>query len=124
MSSTQQGVYPGRRLAQIVRLKPEYVAEYKECHSKVWPEVLKQIKDCNIEDYSIFWDDNTGILFATLRYVGNDYEGDMARMAANPKVREWWKMTDGYQTSLVPGAKSSDSEPGWWKPLEEVFYQP
>jgi L-rhamnose mutarotase len=50
MSSTQQGVYPGRRLAQIVRLKPEYVAEYKECHSKVWPEVLKQIKDCNIED--------------------------------------------------------------------------
>ncbi len=24
--------------------------KYKECHAKVWPEVLKQIKDCNIED--------------------------------------------------------------------------
>ena len=44
--------YPGRRFAQIVRLKPEYVAEYKACHAAVWPEVLKQIKDCNIQDCS------------------------------------------------------------------------
>jgi hypothetical protein len=40
----------GRRVAQIVKLKPECVAKYKECHARVWPEVLKQIKDCNIED--------------------------------------------------------------------------
>jgi hypothetical protein len=40
----------GRRVAQIVKLKPECVEKYKECHTKVWPEVLKQIKDCNIED--------------------------------------------------------------------------
>jgi L-rhamnose mutarotase len=33
-----------------VRLRPEYVDEYKECHAKVWPEVLKQIKECNICD--------------------------------------------------------------------------
>jgi L-rhamnose mutarotase len=33
-----------------VKLKPEYVEKYKECHARVWPEVLKQIKDCNIED--------------------------------------------------------------------------
>jgi hypothetical protein len=33
-----------------VKLKPECVEKYKECHAKVWPEVLKQIKDCNIED--------------------------------------------------------------------------
>lgn len=40
----------GRRVAQIVKLKPEFVEEYKKCHAKVWPEVLKQIKDSNIED--------------------------------------------------------------------------
>lgn len=46
-------------------------------------------------------------------------------MRANPKVREWWKMTDSLQESMVPGAKSSESgEPAWWKPLEEVFYLP
>jgi len=116
---------PGRRFGQIVRLKPEYVQEYKACHAQVWPEVLKQIRDCNIQDYSIWWDDKSGILFATFKYVGYDYAGDMERMAGNPKVREWWRMTDGYQESFVEGAVSSEAgEPAWWKPVEEVFYQP
>ena len=49
----------------------------------------------------------------------------MERMRENPKVQEWWKMTDSYQESFVPGAKSShDGEPAWWKELEEVFYNP
>ncbi|KAH6845863.1 rhamnose mutarotase [Chaetomium sp. MPI-CAGE-AT-0009] len=115
--------YPARRLAQIVKLKPEFIDKYKEVHAAVWPEVLEQIKDCNIQDYSIFHDPETGILFANFKYVGNDYEGDMERMRQNPKVREWWRMTDGMQESLVPGAKDSESgEPSWWKPVEEVFY--
>ncbi|KAL6858045.1 hypothetical protein ACO1O0_005492 [Amphichorda felina] len=137
---------PGRRFGQIVRLKPQFVAEYKACHAKVWPEVLKQIRDCNIQDCgcrvdlgaalavseeelttvtdSIWWDDKSGILFASFKYVGYDYEGDMEAMAANPRVREWWRMTDSYQESMVEGAVSSEAgEPSWWKPVEEVFYQ-
>ena len=74
---------------------------------------------------SIFHDPETGILFASFKYVGYDYAGDMERMRENPKVREWWKMTDSMQESLVPGAKDSESgEPSWWKPVEEVFYTP
>ncbi|KAI1452618.1 rhamnose mutarotase [Annulohypoxylon moriforme] len=114
---------PARRIAQIVKLKPEFVGKYKEVHAAVWPEVLQQIKDCNIQDYSIYHDHGTGILFATFKYVGYDYKADMERMRANPKVREWWAMTDGFQESMVPGAKSSESgDPAWWKVLEEVFY--
>jgi len=41
---------PVRRIAQIVHLKPSAVEAYKECHANVWPEVLQQIKDCNIID--------------------------------------------------------------------------
>ncbi|KAL2125860.1 hypothetical protein VTI74DRAFT_2453 [Chaetomium olivicolor] len=115
--------YPGRRFAQIVKLKSEFVDKYKEVHAAVWPEVIEQIRDCNIQDYSIFHDAETGILFASFKYVGNDYTADMERMRQNPKVREWWRMTDGMQESLVPGAKDSESgEPSWWKPVEEVFY--
>ncbi|RQM06805.1 hypothetical protein DH86_00002769, partial [Scytalidium sp. 3C] len=122
--STKQK-FPGRRIAQIVKLKPEYVDKYKECHAAVWPEVLKQIKACNIEDYSIFHDSTTNILFASFKYVGYDFAGDMEKMRENPKVREWWKMTDGYQESFVEGATSSEAgEPAWWKGLEEVFYIP
>ncbi|KAG4419241.1 hypothetical protein IFR04_007653 [Cadophora malorum] len=115
----------GRRVAQIVKLKPEFVEKYKECHAKVWPEVLKQIKDSNIEDYSIFHDPETHILFASFKYVGYNWAGDMERMKENPKVQEWWKMTDSFQESFVPGAKNSyDGVPPWWKGLEEVFYTP
>lgn len=51
----------------------------------------------------------------------------MKAMRENDKVREWWQMTDGYQQSVAEGAVSSekggvDGVPGWWKPLEEVFY--
>jgi L-rhamnose mutarotase len=72
---------------------------------------------------SIFHDEATGILFASFKYVGYNWEGDMEKMRENPKVREWWRMTDGYQESMVPGAVSSEAgEPSWWKGLEEVFY--
>jgi L-rhamnose mutarotase len=74
---------------------------------------------------SIFYDDQSHILFASFKYIGSDYSGDMEKMAANPRVREWWKMTDAWQESLVPEAVSSEAgEPSWWKPVEEVFYQP
>ena len=45
----------------------------------------------------------------------------MAKMSSNPKVREWWAMTDGMQESPNAEAKSSEGG-GWWKVLEEVFY--
>lgn len=41
---------PGKRYGQIVKLKPEHYAEYKKVHAAVWPEVVKQIKNCNIID--------------------------------------------------------------------------
>jgi L-rhamnose mutarotase len=61
-------------------------------------------------------------LFASFKYVGNAFDEDMARMAANEKVQEWWKMTDGMQESPVEGAKGSATGPGWWGQTEEVFY--
>lgn len=127
-----------RRIAQIVRLKRESLQAYKECHDAVWPAVLQQIKDCNIVDYSIFLDDQSMTLFATMKYVGDDYDADMEKMKANPKVREWWydshvqeknhqrrpradlcvrldrrQMTDGMQETLVDGAQGSTDPKGW-----------
>lgn len=55
--------------------------------------------------------------------MGYDWAGDSEKMAENPKVQEWWRMTDGYQESFVEGAKSSVAgDPAWWKGLQEVFY--
>jgi len=110
-----------QRLAQIVKLKRSSLADYKACHAAVWPAVLQQIKDCNIVDYSIFLDEDTMTLYATMKYTGTDFEADMANMRANPEVQRWWKMTDGMQETLVNGSTGSMDPAGWWKPLEEVF---
>jgi L-rhamnose mutarotase len=103
---------PPRRIAQIVRLKTESLQAYKECHAAVWLAVLQQIKDCNISDYSIFLDEKSMTLFATMKYTGNDFEKDMEKMRQNSEVQRWWAMTDGMQESFVDG---------WWRGLEEVF---
>lgn len=110
-----------RRIAQIVKIKPDKLAEYKECHAAVWPAVLQQIKDCNISDYSIFLDERSMTLFATMKWSGNDFDADMEKMKANPEVRRWWAMTDAMQESFVDGSTGSTDEKGWWLGLEEVF---
>lgn len=76
---------------------------------------------------SISYDPSTSILFASFKYTGTDFAADMELIRQDAKMREWWKMTDGYQESLNPGAVSSemggvDGTPGWWKEIEEVFY--
>lgn len=53
--------------------------------------------------------------------MGYGFADDMERMRDNPKVREWWALTDGMQESLNDGAVSS-ADGGWWREVESVFY--
>ena len=59
-----------------------------KAHAAVWPTVLERITESNIRNYSIFL--RGGQLFAYFEYVGDDFEGDMARMAADPETQRWW----------------------------------
>ena len=105
-----------RRFGQVLGVKPDRVEEYVKAHAAVWPEVLKMIEACNIRNYSIFLQgDHT--LFAYFEYVGHDFEGDMAKMAADPKTQEWWDLCMPMQNPLPDRA---DGE--WWHTLQEVFH--
>lgn len=104
-----------KRYAQIIRLRPEFEAEYRKAHEAVWQEVLKTIHDCNIRNYSIFL--RQSVLFAYYEYIGQDHAADMAKMAADPKTQEWWKWMEPMQEPF------EEREPGaWWAELEEVFH--
>ena len=104
-----------KRYGMVVKLRPEKIEEYKKYHENVWPEVLRTIRDCNIRNYSIFLRD--GYLFACYEYTGNDHAADMAKMAADAKTREWWKITMPMQEPL-PGCAEGE----WWAEMEEVFH--
>jgi L-rhamnose mutarotase len=52
-----------------------------------------------------------------MEYTGDDLKGDMAKLAADPIIKEWWKHTDPLQ-SPVPTRKEGE----WWASMEEVFH--
>ncbi len=104
-----------RRFGQIIGVKPDRIDEYERIHAAVWPEVLDMIHDCNMRNYSILRHENT--LFAYFEYIGDDFAADMARMAADPKTREWWTHTDPMQDA-VPGRQPGE----WWAAMKEVFH--
>ena len=104
-----------QRHGSIIRLRPEHEAEYRRLHAEVWPEVLAQIERSGIRNYSIFLHD--GMLFSYFEYVGDDFEGDMARMAADPETQRWWDWMMPMQEPLADRAEGE-----WWASMEEVFH--
>lgn len=103
------------RYGSVIKLKPEKLAEYKELHAAVWPDVLKMIKDCHIQNYSIFYKD--GYLFSYFEYTGENFSKDMEKMAADPTTQAWWKLTEPCQEPL-----QSRAEGEWWASMEEFFH--
>jgi len=105
-----------KRYGQVIGIKPEKIEEYRALHADVWPGVLKTIEECNIKNYSIYLHDN--LLFAYFEYHGDDFEADMAKMAADPATQEWWDVCMPMQ---IPVDTRAEGE--WWKTLEEVFHR-
>ena len=109
-----------KRYGMVIGVKEDKLAEYKRLHAAVWPDVLKIIKDCNIENYSIFLrklPDGKFYLFSYFEYTGSDFKADMTKMAAMPKTQEWWSVCIPCQTPL-----SDRAEGEWWADMESVFH--
>lgn len=104
-----------RRYGQVLGIKTECIEEYERIHAAVWPEVLRAIRDSNIRNYSIFR--HQQLLFAYFEYHGDDFAGDMARMAADPKTQEWWAVCEPMQEPLPDRGEGE-----WWTTMREVFY--
>ncbi len=109
-----------KRYGMVIGLEESRLEEYKELHAAVWPEVLAMIKKCHIENYSIYlrkFDDGKFYLFSYFEHRGNDYEADMAAMAADPATQRWWKLCIPCQ---IPLRERGEDE--WWAPMDEVFH--
>lgn len=104
-----------QRFGQVIRVKEEHLEKYKRLHANPWPEINAMIKECNIQNYSIYYRD--GFLFSYFEYVGDNYEEDMRKMAADPKTKEWWNETDPCQ---MPVESAKEGE--WWGDMEEVYH--
>ena len=104
----------------LIGLRPEKIAEYKKLHAAVWPDVLQMIQQSHIRNYSIYLrqlDDGHHCLFSYFEYTGDDFEADMAKMAADPTTQKWWAVCMPCQKPLENRAAGE-----WWAGMEEVFH--
>ena len=104
-----------RMFGQIGRLKKEKIEEYKTLHAAVWPDVLKTITECNLENYSIFIKGD--LVISYFENTGTDYEADMEKMAADETTQKWW----GY-TKPCFEKYDADSEAAFYEDMESIFY--
>jgi L-rhamnose mutarotase len=109
-----------KRYGTVIMVRPEKLAEYKQLHAAVWPEVLKMIEACHIQNYSIYHRhlaDGRHYLFSYFEYTGTDFAADMAKMAADPTTQKWWEVCKPCQQPLAD--RTPDE---WWAGMEEVFH--
>ena len=105
-----------KRVAALIRVRPEFEERYIILHKHTFAGVLAQIHKANIRNYSIFLRD--GMLFSYLEYVGENYEKDMAGIGEDQTTREWWKLTDPMQEPL-----STRKDGEWWAGMEEIYFE-
>jgi L-rhamnose mutarotase len=104
-----------KRYGSVLKIRPEVIESYKAYHANVWPEVLAAIRRSNIRNYSIYLKDD--LLFGYYEYHGTDHTADMAKIASDPKTREWWAIMEPMQKPL-----DTRGEGEWWAVMEEVFH--
>jgi L-rhamnose mutarotase len=104
-----------RRFGMACRMRPELREEYLALHAAVWPGVEATITACGIRNFTIFV--RGDVLFGYYEYVGDDYEADQARMAADPVTQEWWTRTAPCQLPF-----DADSAEPNWQPLDEAWH--
>jgi L-rhamnose mutarotase len=101
-----------QRLAFKMKLKPGRISEYKKRHDELWPDLHKFLKDAGLSEYSIFFDEETHILFAFQKQAGDKGSQDMGKTEI---VQRWWKFMADIMETHPDNAPVSN-------PLEEVFF--
>lgn len=104
-----------KRYGSVIKVNLDKLEEYKWLHANPWPEINSMITQCNIRNYSIYYRD--GYLFSYFEYVGEDYDGDMAKMAGDPMTQKWWDLCKPCQ---IPVESATENE--WWADMEEVYH--
>ena len=104
-----------KRYGMVIKVKPEKLEEYKRLHADSNPGVRDLLNKYHMHNFSIYLHEIDGkwYEFGYYEYTGDDFEGDMAKLDAEPRNKEWLKMCDPMQLPLK-GEKS-------WAVMELVY---
>ena len=106
-----------KRVGMVIKIKPEYIDEYKALHADSNPGVRDLLVKANMRNFSIFLqklDDGNYYEFGYYEYTGDDFEKDMAELAKEERNIEWLKVCDPAQIPL-------EGYDGWAE-MEQIYY--
>ena len=106
-----------KRVGMVIGIKPEVIDKYKKLHADGNAGVRDLLTIANMENFSIFihqFDDGNYYLFGYYEYTGDNFEKDMAEIAAKDRNIAWLKVCDPMQIPF----KGKNS----WSKMEQVYY--
>jgi len=102
-----------RRVCFILHLRPERVSEYRDEHTRVWPEMRQALSAAGWSNYSLFLGDD-GTLVGYLEC--DDFEQALAAMDATEVNARW-------QAKMAPFFALDGQRPDEvMRPLIEIFH--
>lgn len=102
------------RVCFLLKVRPERLAEYKERHRSVWPEMLQALRETGWHNYSIFLRED-GLLVGY--FETPDYKKALAEMEKKEVNARWQRDMAPFFENL--GGRRPDEG---FERLEEVFY--
>ncbi|MDA0563750.1 L-rhamnose mutarotase [Streptomonospora sp. S1-112] len=102
-----------RRVCFLLKVRPERLAEYRERHADVWPEMLAALREAGWRNYSLFARED-GLLVGYLET--EDFAAAQEAMARTEVNARW-------QAEMAPFFEGLDGRPDeGMVPLAEVFH--
>ncbi|MBI1389387.1 MAG: L-rhamnose mutarotase [bacterium] len=100
------------RKAFLMRVNPDRHEEYRRRHNPIWPELEAELKSHGVHNYSIWLDEESSLLFASVEI---EDEARWAAIAQTEACRRWW----AFMKDIMPS--NPDNSPVS-KELTEVFH--
>lgn len=102
-----------QRVCFLLRVKKDRLAEYRERHKQVWPEMLQALSETGWRNYSLFLNDD-GLLVGYLET--DDFQAALQGMASREVNQRWQtQMADFFDLEGEHADRAMT-------PLTEVFH--
>lgn len=101
-----------KRAAFKMKLKKGFEKEYKKRHDEIWPDLVRELEEAGVSDYSIYLDEETLTLFAFQKLKDHN---TAEKLPETDIVKKWWAyMADIMDTNPDNSPVSTN--------LKEVFH--
>ncbi len=103
-----------KRVCFVLQVRADRLAEYKERHKAVWPEMRQALSESGWSNYSLFLRED-GLLVGYVETA--DFERALSEMAKREVNERWQREMAGFFE--IPAGATPDKA---MRPLEQVFY--